>query len=99
MTYGIDFLLLPVPMWLLLLVAITLVAVVDRRLRLLRNSNDQLVRVINNMDRWADEIEEKLEASEKSSTRYMSGYTHFGSSERFRDERLDAAGADFFSVG
>jgi len=72
-------------MWLLLLVAITLVAVVDRRLRLLRNSNDQLVRVINNMDRWADEIEEKLENSEKSSARYMSGYTHFGSSERFRD--------------
>lgn len=85
MTYGIDFLLLPVPMWLFLLVAITLLAMVDRRLRLLRSNNDQLVRVINNMDRWADEIEEKLEASEKSSTRYMSGYTHFGSSERFRD--------------
>lgn len=85
MTYGIDFLLLPVPMWLFLLVAITLLVVVDRRLRLLRNSNDQLVRVINNMDRWADEIEEKLENSEKSSSRYMSGYTHFGSSERFRD--------------
>jgi len=84
-TYGIDFLLLPVPMWLFLLVAITLLVVVDRRLRLLRNSNDQLVRVINNMDRWADEIEEKLENSEKSSSRYMSGYTHFGSSERFRD--------------
>jgi tRNA(Phe) wybutosine-synthesizing methylase Tyw3 len=84
-TYGIDFLLLPVPMWLFLLVTITLVVVVDRRLRLLRNSNDQLVRVINNMDRWADEIEEKLENSEKSSSRYVSGYTHFGSSERFRD--------------
>ena len=85
MTYGMDFLLLPVPMWLFLLVAITLLVVVDRRLRLLRNSNDQLVRVINNMDRWADEIEQKLENSEKSSSRYVSGYTHFGSRERFRD--------------
>lgn len=85
MTYGMDFLLLPVPIWLFLLVAITLLVVVDRRLRLLRNSNEQLVRVINNMDRWADEIEQKLENSKKSSSRYVSGYTHFGSRERFRD--------------
>ena len=79
-----DFLLYPVPMWLFLLVMTTVFVVFDLRLRRLRKSNDQLVRVINNMDRWADEIEEKLENSEKSSSRYVSGYTHFANNERFR---------------
>ncbi len=84
MIYGTDFLLLPVPMWLLLLVMIILAFLFELRLRRLRSSHDRLVRVINNMDRWADEIEEKLESREKSSSRYVSGYTHFANDERYR---------------
>lgn len=80
-----DLLLFPVPMWLFLLVTMTVVIVFDLRLRRLKRSNDELIRVINNMDLWADEIEQKLENSEKSSSRYMSGYTHFGSREGFRN--------------
>ena len=84
MIYGTDFLLLPVPMWLLLLVMIILAFLFELRLRRLRSSHDRLVRVINNMDRWADEIEEKLENREKRSSRYVSGYTHFANDERYR---------------
>lgn len=79
--------LLPVPLWVLLLVTAVIAVLFDFQSRRNKRRIDSLERVISNMDRWADDIEARLESCEKSSShsQYVTGYRHFANNERFKE--------------
>jgi hypothetical protein len=64
-----NILLVPVPLWALLIVLIISALIVAVQYRRSRQRMDDIDRVIDNMDRWADEIEERLFESEQRSGR------------------------------